>query len=238
MIERLFFKIEKIPFLWQALSWSFLKYMDEKNEVIIGKDNLSWLVKQVTGLKLDIGLDKYDYLEELMDYDLTHYKSNDIVLIIGAGAGLGAILAATTCMKVYAVEPLLYDILKKNVRQSSVKDKITVFTHAFGKNGEVTCEYWGEKKSVKSKDLSTLLSELKPSPTVIKCDCEGCEFGGFSGCEDYKNVRLIELEYHTNSEQELKKLIDHFRSHDFSVHLRKKVPIPKYKHIGVLYARR
>lgn len=238
MIEKIFSIIKKIPFLWYMISWSVLKYIDEENKVIIGKDNLSWLIKQATGLKLYIGLGEYDYLEELMDYDLTHYKSNDIALIIGAGAGLGAILAATKCMKVYAVEPILYDVLKKNVRQSTVKNKITVFTHAFGKNGEATCEYWGKTKSVESKDLSTLLNELHPSPTIIKCDCEGCEFGGFSGCEDYRNVRLIELEYHTNSEQELKKLIDHFKDHGFSVHLRKKVPVPEYKHIGVLYARR
>jgi len=238
MLERIFYAIEKFPRLWWVLYWSWMKYTRKKGYVIIRGDNLNFLLKEITGLSFS--LDDYDYLEELRDYILMHFKKDDVVLDIGAGAGLYAILAATVCKKVYVIEPLIGDVLRRNIDSSHVKNKIQILPYAFGKNSETICEYWGRKKLVRSKSLDKILEELNPSPTMIKCDCEGCEFDGFQfGAlipQKVKNIRIIEMEYHTNDANSLSNLIKNLRECGFTVKIRENIAVPEFKFRGILYA--
>jgi len=239
MIEKIFHKIEKLPYLWRSLYWAYLKYIDERfGHVIIKKDSLGFLLKELTGISFP--LDDYDYLEELTDYDLTHFREDDVVLNIGAGGGLYAILAAMICRKVYVIEPLIGDVLQSNIDNSCVKDKIQVLPYAFGKNSEIVCEYWGKRELVKSKSLDRILKELNPPPTIIKCDCEGCEFDGFQfdalTPQDLESIRIIEMEYHTNDASNLSAFLENLEKHGFAVKIREKIPVPEFKFIGVLYA--
>ncbi len=180
----------------------------------------------------------HDYLEELNDYDFSYLKPEDVVLNIGAGAGLYALLAASVCKHVYVIEPLFVDVLTKNIDSSKFKHKLTLLPYAFGKDGKTICEYRGRTREVESKSLQTILCELDPSPTFVKCDCEGCEFDGFLLCNDFKDVRFIEMEYHTNSKQELLRLLSHLTQHGFSVKLREKLSVKEFKYIGIIHASR
>lgn len=238
MIEKIFYTIEKFPHLWWALYWSWLKYINKKGYVIVRADSINFLLKEITGLSFS--LNEYDYLEELTDYNLTHFREDDVVLDIGAGAGLYAILAATVCKKVYVIEPLIGDVLQRNIDNSVVKNKIQVLPYAFGKNSEIACEYWDKRRVVKSKSLDKILNELNPSPTIIKCDCEGCEFDGFQFdgliSQKLKNIRIIEMEYHTNDANSLSNLIKNLKEYGFTVKIRQNPSVPEFKYIGVLYA--
>ena len=236
MIEKIFPLLEKVPFLYHTFYWSLFKYLKQKNKCIVSKSNIEWLILQLTGVR--VNLYEYDYLEELYDYDLSYLKPDDVVLNIGAGAGLYALLSASICRHVYVIEPILTDVLLKNLQQSKFKDKISLLNYAFGRDGYTTCSYWDRQVKVRSKSLQTILNELDPSPTYIKCDCEGCEFEGFMSCQDFKTVRFIELEYHTNTKQKLSELITHLRQNGFSVKIVDKIPIEEFKYIGILYASR
>ena len=234
MIEKVLKLFSRNNFFYNTIYWTILKYLKYENKCIVNRYNLEHLIYILTGAKINIY--EYDYLEELCDYDLSNIRSNDVVLNIGAGAGLYALLSAPICRHVYVIEPILTEVLLRNIRQSKFKDKITVLDYAFGKDGYIECSYWGKQIKIKSKSIQTILNELDPAPTYIKCDCEGCEFDGFTTCNDFKDVRYIELEYHTNDPKELKKLIDHFKSNGYTVKVLDKASIKEFKYIGIMRA--
>jgi len=201
-----------------------------KGKIIIKKDTMEWILKVL--LDKDIQVDKYDHIEVLNDYFFQKITDNDIVLDIGAGAGLYSLLAAKKAKKVYSIEPLLIDVLIENTKAVT---NIEVLPMAFGRDGKEECKYWGMNKIIESKSLRTLLSELNPLPTYIKCDCEGCEWSGFMSCDDFKDIRVIEMEYHTQNSNELQKLVMHLRSNGFSVTIKPSYSC-NFRYIGKLYA--
>jgi len=233
-MEKVLKLFSKNNFLYNTIYWTIFKYLKYEDKCIVNRRNLEYLVYLLTGVEISIY--EYDYLEDLCDYDLSKIGSNDVVLNIGAGAGLYALLSASICRHVYVIEPILTKILLKNIKQSKFKDKITILDYAFGKDGYVECNYWGKRIKIKSKSIQTILNELDPTPTYIKCDCEGCEFDGFIACKDFKDVRYIELEYHTNNPEELKKLVNHFKSNGFTTRIIYKKPTKEFKHLGIIRA--
>ena len=159
-------------------------------------------------------------------------NEDDIVLDIGAGAGLYSLLVAKVAKKVYSIEPLLIDVLLENTRNVS---NIEVLPIAFGKDGKEKCKYWSMSKVIESKSLQTLLYELNPAPTYIKCDCEGCEWNGFMSCNDFKDIRIIEMEYHTQISNNLWKLVSQLKANGFSVTIKPSYSC-NFRYIGKLYA--
>ena len=113
-------------------------------------------------------------------------------------------------------------------------DKIEFLPFAFGANNEVIkCEYWDKKIFSKAKNLSSILDEIDDKITVVKCDCEGCEWDGLLDCSDFKNVRMIDLEYHlTNTDKPLIELVTLLKSKGFDVNVK------EVRTIGMLYAQK
>jgi len=201
-----------------------------KGKIIIKKETMEWILKLL--LDKDIQVDKYDHIEVLNDYFFQKITDKDIVLDIGAGAGLYSLLVAKVAKRVYSIEPLLTDVIIENTKNVG---NIEVLPIAFGRDGKEECKYWGMNKIIESKSLRTLLSELNPSPTYIKCDCEGCEWNGFMSCSDFKDIRIIDMEYHTQNSKELRKLITRLRNNGFSVTINPNFSCD-YRYIGNLYA--
>ena len=201
-----------------------------KGKIIIKKDTMEWMLKLL--LDKDIQVEKFDHIEVLNDYFFQKINDDDIVLDIGAGAGLYSLLVAKVAKKVYSIEPLLIDVLLENTRNVS---NIEVLPIAFGRDGEEECNYWGMSKVIESKSLQTLLYELNPAPTYIKCDCEGCEWNGFMSCNDFKDIRMIEMEYHTQISNELWKLVSHLKNKGFSVTVKPSYSCD-FRYIGMLNA--
>jgi len=201
-----------------------------KGKIIIKKDTMEWMLKLL--IDKDIQVEKFDHIEVLNDYFFQKINDDDIVLDIGAGAGLYSLLVAKVAKKVYSIEPLLIDILIENTKNVS---NIEVLPIAFGKDGKEKCNYWGMSKVIESKSLQTLLYELNPAPTYIKCDCEGCEWNGFMSCNDFKDIRMIEMEYHTQTSNELWKLVSHLKNKGFSVTVKPSYSCD-FRYIGMLNA--
>jgi len=203
-----------------------------KGKIIIKKDTIEWMLKLL--LDKDIHVEEFDHIEALNDYFLQKITNNDIVLDIGAGAGLYSLLAAKVAKRVYSIEPLLTDVLIENTKNVN---NIEVLPIAFGIDGKEECNYWGMSKVIESKSLRTLLSELNPLPTYVKCDCEGCEWNGFKDCNDFKTIKIIEMEYHIQNSNNLWKLVSQLKANGFLVTIKPSFSCD-FKYIGKLYAER
>lgn len=201
------------------------KRVKREGKIIIRKDTIEWLLQKLLNKKISIN--KFDNDTILNDYRLELIEPNDIVLDIGAGGGMYSLLASIVAKKVYAIEPLISGILRDNIKGN---DKIEILPFAFGGRERVHCEYWGKETYAEAQDLNYILNHIDKNITVIKCDCEGCEWNGFSDCNDFKNVRMIDLEYHIKKDNKpLKALVGLLESNSFSVSSRKE------KKIGMLY---
>jgi len=141
-----------------------------------------------------------------------------VVVDIGAGIGDSPIyFALNGAKKVYAFEvnvPYL-EKMEKNIRENDLKDVIE----------PIRCEC-GLSNNL---DVITLKYNI-PYESVLKVDCEGCEYGFFSTAppRSIGRYQTIIIEYH-NGVQHLEDLL---RASGFNV------TVKGNKKIGLIYARR
>lgn len=218
---------------YRALTPAVESLLKDRGKVIIRKDTIEWILKELMDREIDIG--KFDHIEVLNDYYFGDIEKDDIVLDIGAGAGLYSLLVGFKAKKVYSIEPLLSDIFIEHIKGTN---NIKLLPFAFGRdNHNVVCKYWGKVKNVYAHNLAYILNNIDSKISIIKCDCEGCEWDGFLGCKDFKHVRLIDMEYHTHNRKDLSMFISHLEMCGFSV--KRKVGLSSsFKYIGCLYAKR
>lgn len=203
----------------------------KREKVFMRKDTVEWLLWALLNKQIDVS--DFDHIETLNDYHLSTIQKDDVVLDIGAGAGLYSLLAGLVAKKVYSLEPLLTNGIFPFTQNIG---NITPLMFAFGKNNqEVICDYWNIKKYVVAHDLNYILNNIDGEITLVKCDCEGCEWDGILSCMDFKNIRAIEMEYHSNNKDDLPSLIEHLHHHNFSVTYTTKVSCDS-KYIGLLQA--
>ncbi len=127
------------------------------------------------------------------DYHCTDIQQDDIVLDIGANIGAFSMFVSKFTHHVYAVEPMLFEILRQNVVNNNIKN-ISVIPVALGV-GLLEIPWKGCKsRLILGKSLSELIQLCGSHIDFLKCDCEGCEWCIKS--EDLKNVRRIEAEVH------------------------------------------
>lgn len=211
------------------------RYKDD-NRIIMDKDAVMWFVRQVTGVDLDIG--HYASGDDILDYRFHEIRNDDVVLDIGAGAGLFSMLAARIARKVYYIEPLIGDIASENIRKSGLQDKIQALPFAFGGNGTCVCNFWGYNSVVESHDLAYIL-DIVPDITVVKSDCEGGEWGGFLSCKDFKSVRKIDMEYHIHAgdgDIKLNELELLLNTHGFSINCSRDGASKTFGYTGLIHA--
>ena len=218
---------------FRALIPAVESLLKDSGKVINRKDTIEWILEELMDREIDIG--KFDHIEVLNDYYFGDIKKDDIVLDIGAGAGLYSLLAGIKAKKVYSIEPLLSEIFIEHTKGTN---NIKLLPFAFGRDKhEVVCKYWGKVKNVYAHNLVYILNSIDSKISVIKCDCEGCEWDGFLGCKDFKNVRIIDMEYHTNNRKDLSMFFSHLKRNGFSVE--KRIGLSSsFKYIGCLYAKR
>lgn len=126
------------------------------------------------------------------DYITTDIMPSDIVLDVGANIGAFSVKTARKARYVYAVEPLITEQLKYNVRLNRL-DNIKVMDHALG-SGTQKIEWGLNNKLMDCKSLSEIISLCGGRVDFLKCDCEGGEW--CIGPEELTNIRRIEIEVH------------------------------------------
>jgi len=136
------------------------------------------------------------------------------VVDVGAGVGDSPIyFALNGAKKVYAFDVKVW-YLEKNIRENNLKDVVE----------PIRCEC-GLSNNL---DVITLKYNI-PSGSVLKVDCEGCEYGFFSSPRLINRYHTIVMEYHNG----IQHLADLLRASGFNVTIR-----GNKKKIGLIYARR
>ena len=125
------------------------------------------------------------------EYHFDDIRPDDIVLDIGANIGAFCIRAARQSRHVLAVEPVLAEALRENVRANGAG--VTVVDGALG-DGKATRITWGrETRTVATHTLGEFAA-MAGGCDFLKCDCEGAEWSIRPGNLD--RVHRIEMELH------------------------------------------
>ncbi len=134
------------------------------------------------------------------------------VVDVGAGIGDSPIyFALNGAKKVYAFD-INTTYLEKNIGENNLRDAVE----------PIRCEC-GLSNNL---DIITLKYNI-PSGSVLKVDCEGCEYGFFSSSRLISRYHTIIIEYHNGVQH----LADLLRASGFNITIRGN------KKIGLIYAR-
>jgi hypothetical protein len=160
------------------------------------------------GLRLHISEDLYVYHQVLSEYRFSDLTKDDIVIDVGANIGVFSLLAAKRGAKVLAIEPLMCDELRKNIRMNKMKN-VRVLECALGDGEERPITWEGRTRLVPSMTLTEIIEEMGEC-TFLKVDCEGGEW--FIRPEELTGIGRIEMELHRMGE--------HRRYQDFMTGMR------------------
>jgi hypothetical protein len=166
-------------------------------------------VETPEGLRWHIHEDLYIYHQVLKEYRFSDLGKDDLVIDIGANIGVFSILATRQGAQVLAVEPVVSDELRRNIRLNRIKH-IRVLECALGDGEEKEITWEGQTRRVPSLTLSQIIDEMGGC-TFLKVDCEGSEW--YIDPEKLHGIRRIEMELHRMGE--------HWRYYAFMEGLRK-----------------
>ncbi len=218
---------------YNDVKFSVLSYLAEQKDTLIfdkvteenlKNDIVRFVYKQIPvtlhGIKAN-GDIKGIFLEE-------EYKFLDpigrSVLDIGANIGDSAVFFAISGAKrVVALEPFPYPykFAVKNIRSNSLEDRVEVLNAGYGTSGYVkvgedaktgVTDYLSDSNQgimIKSFSLENLVSQFEFSDSILKMDCEGCEYNLLR--EDKSVIRKflrIQIEFHYGYKRLENKLFD------------------------------
>ncbi|MCQ4367235.1 MAG: FkbM family methyltransferase [Sulfolobales archaeon] len=177
--------------------------------------------------------------------------TNKTVVDVGAGIADTAIyFALRGAKRVIAFEPFpkIFDIAQRNVKANGLEDKVILVNAGCGYDGEVRVKEdvesnasaglrdFGEGVKIPMYSLNTIVSKFNVEKgSVLKVDCEGCEYDLFRNAsrEALDRFDQIEMEYHYG----YKELVNILKKNGFKT----KNTIPKYRYrtgriLGYIYA--
>lgn len=132
--------------------------------------------------------------QAMMDYHLDDIKKTDTVLDIGAHVGGFSILASGMAKKVYAIEPIYYNELVKNIELNGITN-VEVVCGGLGE-GMTKLQFNGKSTSVQCHDLRNIINTFCGGHVdFLKIDCEGGEW--YIQPADLDGIRRIEGEIHS-----------------------------------------
>ena len=125
------------------------------------------------------------------DYHFADIRKDDVVLDIGANAGAFCLRASRFSDHVFAVEPLIPDILSKNIALNGAP--VEVLELALGDGSIKEVEWDGIRRAMRTTTLDSIIDQAGGCD-FLKCDCEGAEWLIRPG--DLDCTRRIEMELH------------------------------------------
>lgn len=148
---------------------------------------------QVDGFKFHVD-DQIDSIQRVM-YNpwFANVRSDDVVLDIGANIGAITIPLASAAKKVYAVEPLFIEELKRNIALNNL-DNVEILECGIGKPSEEQHYEFSSKVGIAPTISFSELLEKTGKVDFIKIDGEGCEWD--IKPEQLEGIREIRIEFH------------------------------------------
>lgn len=180
---------------------------------------------------------KETFIEDQYRWLVTGIKPNTVVLDIGANVGDSTVYLARcqNVKKVYAYEPypILFQEAKRNCALSRLSDKIILRNAGISNfdgnlhipkfepaNAGSKLKIFKSGMRVKIYSINTVLNYIRGLTTheiIIKSDCEGEEYKIFGQNIDLRNVKRMQIEYHSGP-KDIPKIL---RSNGFTVKVKK-----------------
>ncbi len=184
------------------------------------------------------------------DYDFLDV-TNRTVVDVGANIADTAIyFALRGAKRVIAFEPFpkIFDIAQRNVKANGLEDKVILVNAGCGYDGEVRVKEdvesnasaglkdFGEGVKIPMYSLNTIVSKFNVEKgSVLKVDCEGCEYDLFRNAsrEALDRFDQIEMEYHYG----YKELVNILKKNGFKTKNTIPIYLPRAQMIlGYIYA--
>lgn len=132
---------------------------------------------------------------------------DSVVLDIGANIGDSAIyFASKGAKKVLAIEPdkMCHDFALKNIEANGLSDAIKIVHGAIVSDND--CKK--ENSNITLLTLQDMINNYGTVPTILKMDCEGCEYETLLNTpqEVLRNFTNLKIEYHYGYRNLIKKL--------------------------------
>jgi FkbM family methyltransferase len=184
------------------------------------------------------------------DYDFLDVTNRTVVDVGASIADTAVYFALRGAKRVIAFEPFpkIFEIAERNVKANGLEDKIILVNAGCGYDGEVRVKEdvesyastqlrdFGEGVKIPMYSLNTIVSKFNVEKgSVLKVDCEGCEYDLFRNAsrEALDRFDQIEIEYHYG----YKELVNILKKNGFKT----KNTIPIYlpcerKILGYIYA--
>lgn len=247
------FLLDGYEYLKNLIRYTNLKVtIDEKYNLIFNQDEFKFMVDS----KQEILILKEIFVDSVYNYS---FQNPSIVVDIGFNVGMASLFFSKfeKVEHVYAFEPIEQTLKKGLVNiklNPTYQNKITLFSYGLGaKNTTLRVNYDYEKKGntivndnqdlcetetvveavIKdaSKELHSILVNLKDENVVVKMDCEGGEYDIISKwATDHllEKINILLIEYHNNSPKEI---LTHLDSAQFDYMI-----LNEKKEIGFIYA--
>lgn len=129
------------------------------------------------------------------DYQFSDIGHNDIILDIGAQVGAFTIPASRLAKKVFAVEPLFANELRRNLQLNNVHNAEVIEAGIANTNGKIEIGYWGKTAQCCVLPFNQL-KDLIGHVDFLKLDCEGCEW--LINPAEFQGIRSLEVELHAS----------------------------------------
>ena len=184
------------------------------------------------------------------DYDFLDVTNRTVVDVGANIADTAVYFALRGAKRVIAFEPFpkIFEIAERNVKANGLEDKVILVNAGCGYDGEVRVKEdvesyastqlrdFGEGVKIPMYSLNTIVSKFNVEKgSVLKVDCEGCEYDLFRNAsrEALDRFDQIEIEYHYG----YKELVNILKKNGFKT----KNTIPIYlpcerKILGYIYA--
>jgi len=172
------------------------------------------------------------------DYDFLDVTNRTVVDVGASIADTAIYFALRGAKRVIAFEPFpkIFEIAERNVKANGLEDKIILVNAGCGYDGKVRVkeDVFGEGVKIPMYSLNTIVSKFNVEKgSVLKVDCEGCEYDLFRNAsrEALDRFDQIEIEYHYG----YKELVNILKKNEFKT----KITIPKYRSgiiLGYIYA--
>jgi FkbM family methyltransferase len=173
------------------------RYRSDK-EIAIGKSITQFVVDDSFSVYHTPGV--FNVIDEVKEvYDFSDLRSTDILLDIGANVGTFSLIVHDKVKQVYAIEPLYFAELNRNIQLNKIKN-IHTLEYSLA-NEDVEISYTGRKKLTHGKSLTQLREMCGWHVDFLKCDCEGGEW--IIKPEELKGIRRIEAEVHRSKGKHL-----------------------------------
>ncbi len=156
-------------------------------------DDTKDLVLEYKGIKFYPDVYNYARMFEAWDrYRIDRIRPTDVVLDLGANIGSFTLPAAKRAKEVYAIEPIYYEQLRKNIELNGLQN-ICVLPLSIGSN-KVDAGLMKEQVAM-PEALAHILGNIQNKVDVLRMDIGGAEWQE-APPQIFKDVRQFELELH------------------------------------------